>query len=68
MSTRANMMEVAGRVLRRKRPAHGAHSAGAGRGTARPFRERDGASTGRSGSPIERDVNQPYLGEILIRE
>jgi type IV pilus assembly protein PilB len=62
----ANMVEVAGRVLRRKRPAHGAHSAGTGNG-----RTIDGPSADPI-APVtdphaERDVNQPRLGEILVR-
>jgi len=60
-----NMMEVAGRVLRRKKPAHGAHSAGAGRPGTGPS---DGAPSVVPDSPIDRDANQPYLGEILLRD
>ncbi len=53
-------------MLRRKRPAHGAHSAGAGRTTPGISENGIGEEPVIPASPIERDVNQPSLGEILI--
>ncbi len=63
----ANIVEVAGRVLRRRKPSHGARSAGAGKNTPGLSEKGTSVEPVVPASPIERDADKPYLGEILIR-
>src|SRR4051794_10744471 len=61
------MVLVAGRVMRRKRPAHGR---GAGKPGTAGASEIDVSENGAASRPLpspERDLDKPLLGEILVR-